>query len=121
MNKAIISGNMCKDLEVTYTKTNNVKVGKFTLAVRRDKDNTDFIHCVAYGKTVELMEKYCYEKGKKIGVVGRIETGNYIDKDSKKVYTTDVIVEEVDFAESKKETPAEVPTESQVTDEDLPF
>lgn len=121
MNKVIILGNMCKDLEVSYTKTNNIKVGKFTLAVRRDKENTDFIQCIAYGKTVELMEKYCHEKGKKLGVIGRIQTGSYIDKDTKKVYTTDIVVEELDIIWDKKEQTESFASMVGGVPDDMPF
>lgn len=104
MNKIFISGNLCKELEVSYTKTSNLKVGKFTIAIRRDKDNADFIQCIAYGKTCEFMEKYCHEKGQKATVIGRIQTRHYTDKDSKEVYVTEVIVDEIEPVFSKKES-----------------
>lgn len=107
MNKVILMGRLTRDPEVRYsTGENPTAVARYTLAVdrrfRRDGEQTaDFIPCVAFGKLGEFAEKYL-KQGTKIAVVGRIQTGNYTNKDGNKVYTTDVVVEECEFAESKK-------------------
>ena len=101
MNKWIGCGRLTKDPVVKYN--NDKAVARFTLAVNRrfSKDGeADFISCVAFGKQGEFVEKYA-RKGMKFDVVGRIQTGNYKDKDGKTVYTTDVVVEEIEFGESK--------------------
>lgn len=106
MNRVALIGNIAKEVEVKITKT-NFKIANFTLAVPRDTKNkegnyeTDFISCVAYGNTAELVSKYL-EKGSKISVEGHIQTGSYENKEGKKVYTTDVAVEKVQFLDSKK-------------------
>lgn len=106
MNKVILMGRLTRDPEVRYTQGDGaMAIARYTLAVdrrfKRDSENTaDFISCVAFGKTGEFAEKYL-KKGTKILVSGRIQTGSYTNKDGIKVYTTDVIVEEHEFAESK--------------------
>ena len=107
MNKVILMGRLTRDPEVRYTQGENpTAVARYTLAVdrrynRNNEENTaDFISCVAFGKAGEFAEKY-YRKGTKITVVGRIQTGSYTNKDGAKVYTTDVVIEEQEFAESK--------------------
>lgn len=105
MNKACLSGRLTKDPEVRYsTGENATAIARFTLAVdrriKKENDNADFIGCIAFGKTAEFVEKY-FTKGMKMNAVGRIQTGSYTNKDGVKVYTTDVVVEEVEFAESK--------------------
>jgi single-strand DNA-binding protein len=102
LNKVIICGRLTRDPEV---RTGQTTTAKYTLAVdRRFKkdgaDSADFISCVAFGKSAEFAEKYLH-KGTKILVIGRIQTGNYTNKDGNKVYTTDVVVEEHEFVESK--------------------
>ena len=117
MNKVMLLGNVCKDLELkTYGETSVVK---FSLAVQRrfKKDETDFINCTVFGKTAEIMSKYC-GKGSKIVVCGRIQTGSY-EKEGQRVYTTDVIVEEFHFAGGKKQEQQGDAFEPM--DEDLPF
>ena len=105
MNKVLLIGNLTKEVEVRFTTT-NTKVAKFTLGIRRDVQNkegnydSDFINCVAYGNQAELVSKYL-DKGSKISVEGRIQTGSY-EKDGKKVHTTDVVVEKIQFLDSKK-------------------
>lgn len=105
MNKVILMGRLTRDPKVSYTAGENARcVARFTLAVdrrfKRDGDQTaDFISCVAFGKTGEFAEKYAF-KGKKFVVEGRIQTGSY-EKDSQTIYTTDVIIEDMEFAESK--------------------
>lgn len=106
MNKVVLIGRVTKDIEVR--KTNSGKsFTRFTLAVnRRGKDaGANFITCVAWEKTADLLGAYV-KKGNQIGICGRIETGKYEDRDGKTVFTTDVIVEEMDFLESKGSTPA---------------
>lgn len=107
MNKVILMGRLTKDPEI---KTGESTIARYTLAVDRKfkKDETDFINCVCFGKSAEFTEKYL-KKGTKIAVVGRIQTGSYTNKDGQKVYTTDVIVEEQDFAESKNNTSSDSP------------
>lgn len=107
MNKAILMGRLTRDPEVRYTQGESPSaIARYTLAVdrkfnRNSEENTaDFISCVAFGKVGEFAEKY-FRKGTKIVVTGRIQTGSYTNKDGAKVYTTDVVVEEQEFAESK--------------------
>ena len=105
MNKVILMGRLARDPEVRYGGANNTAVAKYSLAVprkfKRDGDQEcDFINCVAFGKLGEFAEKYL-RKGIKIAIVGRIQTGSYTNKDGQKVYKTDVVVEEQEFAESK--------------------
>lgn len=103
MNKVILMGRLTRDPEVRTS--GDTAVARFSLAVdrrfKKDGEQTaDFINCVAFGKTGEFIEKYG-RKGTKFVVEGRIQTGSYTNKDGQKVYTTDVIVEQVEFAESK--------------------
>ena len=106
MNKTILMGRLTRDPEVRYSQGDNASaVARFSLAVdrrfKKDGEQTaDFINCVAFGKTGEFIEKYGH-KGTKFVVEGRIQTGSYTNKDGQKVYTTDVVVEQVEFAESK--------------------
>ena len=100
-------GRLTRDPSVNYTQTasGSSAIARYTLAVdrrfRRDSEQSaDFINCVSFGKTAEFAEKYL-RQGTKIVVVGRIQTGSYTNKDGQKVYTTDIIVEECEFAESK--------------------
>jgi single-strand DNA-binding protein len=97
MNKVILTGNLTKDSELKFLPGSGVAVAKFTLAVqkRKKEDGADFIHCVWFGKGAESMAQYLV-KGAKVGIVGRINTGSYEAKDGHKVYTTDVIVEELE-------------------------
>mgnify|MGYP000642178338 FL=1 len=106
MNKVILIGRCTRDPEVRYSQGENATaVARYTLAVdrqfKRDGDQSaDFINCIAFGKRGEFAEKYL-RKGTKIAVVGRIQTGSYTNKDGNKVYTTDVVVDEHEFVESK--------------------
>ena len=107
MNKAILMGRLTRDPEVRYSQGESpMAIARYTLAVDRrfnrngDENTADFISCVAFGKAGEFAEKY-FRKGTKIAVTGRIQTGSYTNKDGVKVYTTDVVVEEQEFAESK--------------------
>lgn len=104
MNKCCFRGRLCKDPEARYTQDGTC-VARYTLAVDRkysknDDQKADFIPCVAFGKSGEFAEKY-FRKGMSVAVSGRIQTGSYTNKDGVKVYTTDVIIEEQEFAESK--------------------
>ena len=110
MNKVILCGRLTKDPVVSYTQgERQMAVARFTLAVDRRKGKqegegqptADFISCVAFDRAAEFSEKYC-KQGTKLIVTGRIQTGSYTNRDGQKVYTTDVIVEEQEFAESKK-------------------
>ena len=107
MNKVVLVARLCRDPEVRYTQGENAStIARFSVAVnRRFKNNegnydADFINCVAFGKSAEFIEKY-FKKGMAIGITGRIQTGNYTNKEGVKVYTTDVVVEEAEFVESK--------------------
>ena len=108
MNKVILMGRLTRDPEVRYSPTQSgeqMAIARYTLAVdrryKRDGEQTaDFIGCVAFGKSAEFTEKYL-RQGTKIAISGRIQTGSYTNKDGNKVYTTDVVVEEQEFAESK--------------------
>ena len=107
MNKVELVGRLTRDPEVRYTQGENASaIARFTIAVNRRFKNddgnydADFINCVAFGKSAEFIEKY-FGKGMAIGITGRIQTGSYTNKDGVKVYTTDVIVEESEFVESK--------------------
>lgn len=107
MNKVELVGRLTRDPEVRYTQGENASaIARFSVAVnRRFKNNegnydADFINCVAFGKSAEFIEKY-FKKGMAIGISGRIQTGSYTNKDGVKVYTTDVVVEEAEFVESK--------------------
>ena len=139
MNKVILIGRLIKDPDVRMG-TNDTKIARYTLAVNRkyhknNEPTADFIGCVALGKNGEFAEKYLY-KGIKIAVTGRIQTGSYTNRDGQKVYTTDVLIEEQEFVESKKSQSEEqsqppVPSPEQDTsgfmdmpsimDDELPF
>lgn len=135
MNKVVLMGRLTRDPDVRYTTgERSTAVARYTLAVERrikreGEESADFISCVAFGKSGEFAEKY-FRQGMKITIVGRIQTGSYTNKEGRKVYTTDVIVEEQEFCESKsaereKPAPAEAPTGEfmpvDVDDEGLPF
>ena len=107
MNKVILMGRLTRDPDVRYSQNeNSTCIANYTLAVDRrfkkqgDEQTADFIRCVAMGKGGEFAEKYLHQ-GTKIVVEGRIQTGSYTNKDGQKVYTTDVMVESQEFAESK--------------------
>ena len=137
MNKVIIIGRFTRDPELKYSTGENANAtARFSLAVNRRFKNkegnydADFINCVAFGKTAEFIEKY-FTKGLAIGITGRIQTGSYTNKEGQKVYTTDVVVEETEFVESKnKGTSDNVPNnnansnsdfEETVSDDEMPF
>lgn len=145
MNKVILMGRITRDAEIRYTQgEKSTAIARFSLAVDRrfkkdnDEQNTDFISCIAFGKIAEFLEKFG-RKGTKFVVDGRIQTGSYNNKDGQKVYTTDVVVENIEFAESKNSSgsggstnqPAPAPSSSSAgdgfmnipdgLDEELPF
>lgn len=138
MNKVILMGRLTRDAEIRYSQgENSTCIARFSLAVdrrfKRDGEQTaDFISCVAFGKNGEFFERYGH-KGTKFAITGRIQTGSYTNKDGAKVYTTDVVVEEQEFAESKSsgEAPQSAPDPSAAgdgfmnipegIDEELPF
>ena len=137
MNKVIIIGRFTRDPEIKYsTGENATATARFSLAVNRRFKNkegnydADFINCVAFGKTAEFIEKY-FTKGMAIGITGRIQTGSYTNKEGQKVYTTDVVVEETEFVESKNKGASDnVPNnnansngdfEETVSDDEMPF
>ena len=141
INRVVLVGRMTRDPELRRTG-NGKAVTSFTLAIDRgyntqDGQTADFINCVAFGKAGEFAEKY-FHKGTKIAVTGRIQTGSYTNKDGQKVYTTDIVIEEQEFAESKNASgdagfaPADRPSPSSAAgdgfmnipdgiDEELPF
>ncbi len=107
MNKAILMGRLTRDPNVRYSQgENSVAVARFTLAVDRrfkranENQEADFIGCVCFGKQAEFVEKY-FRQGMKMVAVGRIQTGSYTNSEGQKIYTTEVVVEEIEFAESK--------------------
>ena len=146
MNKVILMGRLTRDAEIRYSQgESSTAIARFSLAVdrrfRRDNDEqtADFINCVAFNKTAEFLERFG-RKGTKFVLEGRIQTGSYTNKDGQKVYTTDVVVENAEFAESKSAAsgnaggfaPADRPAPSQAAgdgfmnipdgiDEELPF
>lgn len=124
MNKAILMGRLTRDPEVRYSQgAEPLAIARWVLAIdrrgRRDasgNDQTaDFIPCVAFGARAEFAEKY-FRQGIKIVLAGRIQTGSYTNKEGRKVYTTEVIVEEVDFAESKRSSGSDGPAPSSTED-----
>ena len=108
MNKVILMGRLTRDPEVRYSQgESSLAIARYTLAVDRrqargngDEQSADFINCVAFGRAGEFAERY-FRKGTKIAITGRIQTGSYTNKDGVRVYTTDIVVEEQEFAESK--------------------
>lgn len=108
MNKVILMGRLTRDPEVRYTQTNNTLVASFSLAVNRrftrqgEERQADFINIVAWNKTGEFVSKY-FKKGQQVSVVGRLQTRNYDDTEGKKHYITEVVAEEVYFADSRRD------------------
>ena len=116
MNKVILMGRLTRDPEVRYSQGDSASaVARYTLAVDRrfkregDGQTADFINCVAFGRSAEFAERYL-RQGTKIAVTGRIQTGSYTNRDGVKVYTTEVVVEESEFAESKAASGAATPS-----------
>lgn len=109
MNRVILMGRLTRDPNISYSQGgDNMAIARFTLAVDRrgkrqegtDQPTADFIGCVCFGRQAEFVEKYL-SQGTKIAVQGRIQTGSYTNKDGQKVYTTDVVLDDIEFAESK--------------------
>lgn len=125
MNKVILMGRLTKDPDVRYTQSAQpLCIARYTLAVDRrfkkeGEPTADFINCVVFGRSAEFSEKY-FVKGMRVTVSGRIQTGSY-EREGQKVYTTEVVVEEQEFAESKKQT-ADTTDEWETADQgELPF
>lgn len=118
MNKVILMGRLTADPEVRYSGSGKdaMTVANYTLAVdRRNKkseESADFIRCVSFDKGAEFVEKY-FEKGQRVAVVGRLETGSYQNKEGVTVYFTNVVVESQEFADSKKAEPEKEPAKNQ--------
>ncbi len=108
MNKVILMGRLTRDPNISYAQKDNSAIGRFTLAVDRriartndaNQQTADFISGVTFGKQAEFVEKYL-RQGTKVALEGRIQTGSYTNKEGQKVYTTDVMVDSIEFAESK--------------------
>ena len=109
MNRVILMGRLTRDPNISYSQSgDNMAIARFALAVDRrgkrqdgaDQQNADFIGCVCFGRQAEFAEKYL-RQGTKVVVTGRIQTGSYTDKNGQKVYTTDVVLDDIEFAESK--------------------
>ena len=138
MNKVILMGRLTRDAEVRYSQgENSTAIARFSLAVDRrfrrdgDEQTADFINCVAFGRTAEFLERFG-RKGTKFVLEGRIQTGSYTNKDGQRVYTTDVVAENVEFAENSGFNPSDRPSPSSAAgdgfmnipdgiDEELPF
>ena len=112
MNRVILMGRLTRDAEIRYSQgESSTAIARFSLAVdrrfRRDNEEqtADFINCVAFGRTAEFLERFG-RKGTKFVLEGRIQTGSYTNKDGQRVYTTDVVAENVEFAESKNNSSA---------------
>lgn len=124
MNRVILMGRLTRDPDVRYSQTqdgNSMAIARYTLAVDRrrsrneNEQNADFVSCVVFGKGGEFAEKY-FRQGMRVLVSGRLQTGSYTNKDGQKIYTTDVVVEEQEFADSKGQqgnAPAAAPSQSQ--------
>ena len=124
MNKVILAGRFTRDPEVRYTN-DGTSIARFSIAVNRrfvkegSDQKADFLNCVAFGKSAEFIEKY-FRKGMKADLSGRIQTGSYTNKDGVKVYTTDIVVEEIEFGEGKGSSQAQTasPTPNPEADPD---
>ena len=134
MNKVILMGRLTRDPEIRQsTNGSQTTIARYSLAVDRrfkkeGEPDADFINCIAFNKTAEFAEKYL-KRGSKIAITGRIQTGSYTNKEGQKVYTTDIVVDEHEFCESKGQTKEEAPkTDSdgfmqlpEGLEEELPF
>lgn len=139
MNKVQLLGRLTKDPEIRYTQTNNTAVASFSLAVNRrfgkegEERQADFFDVTAFGKTAEFIQKYMNTKGQQIAVIGRLQNRSWEDDQGQKHYATDVIAEEVYFADSKRQQQNNNTTElentlnnngvdfNQIDDDSLPF
>lgn len=132
MNNVVLIGRLTKDPDLKFTAGSGTAVSRFTVAVNRQfkKDETDFINCVAFGKTAETISQYL-TKGRQIAITGNIRTGSYDGQDGKKHYTTDVAVESFEFIGGKKDNSENTPFDggwgtggddiTPVEDGDMPF
>ncbi len=139
MNREVLMGRLTRDPNITYAQESGLSIARFNLAVDRrvaknseNQQAADFISCITFGKQAEFVEKYL-RQGTKVALEGRIQTGSYTNKEGAKVYTTDVVVDNIEFAESKSagsgnDTKTESkPSDSGFTnipegiDEELPF
>ena len=124
MNKIFLLGNLTRDPEISYTQSSNMCVARISIAINRrfKRDNepdADFFNCTAFGKTAEFIEKY-FHKGSRMSLVGRVQNDNYTNKNGEKVYSVQIIIEEVEFAEkagnnnnnTNNDTPAPPPASS---------
>lgn len=122
INNVTLVGRLTRDPEIKYTQSGKA-VAKFSLAVgRMKKEETDFINCIAWEKTAEVIGEYC-RKGSKVGIVGKIQTGSYENEEKKKIYTFDVLIREIQFLDTKEKT-GEVEEKVKVEDDssnDYPF
>jgi len=125
MNKVILMGRLTRDPEVRYTQTNNTLVASFSLAVNRrfakqgEERNADFINIVAWNKTGEFVSKY-FKKGQQVAVVGRLQTRTWDDEQGQKHYVTEVVAEEVYFADSKRDGNGEMSAFESTFGESMP-
>ena len=103
MNKAILVGKLTKDPEIRVNQDQKT-IARFSVAVNRVKEGADFLNCVAFDRKAELLEKY-FHKGDRIGVIGSIRTGSYTNREGQKVNTTEIMVDEIEFLQDKKEAP----------------
>lgn len=110
MNRVILVGRLTRDPDIRYMQTDNTPIARYSLAVDRQAKNkeADFINCIAFGKNAEFAEKYL-NKGTKILVEGRIQTGSYTNNNGQKVYTTDVVIDRHEFVESRQSAQASAP------------
>lgn len=122
MNSVALIGRMTRDVELRRTNSGKA-VASFTLAVNRDKETADFINCIAWNKTAEILAQYT-SKGHKVGVEGRIQTRTYDDNNGKKVYVTEVVANRIELLESKpqeKQEEKQVDNSFTIDEADLPF
>lgn len=112
MNKVFLNGRLTKDIDLTFAQGSGMAICKFNLAVNRKfkKDETDFFNCIAFNKTGEIIAEH-FKKGSPILLEGHIQTGSYENKEGRRVYTTDIIVDSFDFIASKKTTQEIAPIE----------
>lgn len=126
MNKVIIIGRTTKDIELKVTPS-GTSVAEFSVAVKRafknanGENESDFFNCIAFSKLAETISRYV-KKGDQVGIEGRLQTRNYTNKEGKKVYVTEIIVENVEFLQTKKQDEQTTPHFEEIgTDQDLPF
>lgn len=126
LNKVFLMGRLTKDPEIRYSSENNLPVARFTLACDKkfakkgEERQADFINCVAFSKTAEFVNNY-FVKGKMMVLVGRIQTRNWDDQEGKKHYVTEVVAEEINFADSKGSNSEGIPMGRNVEQEDNGF